>query len=42
MREKLDEDWGRLRHEIVKYAAFNEMIIELTKINSDGMPHIVK
>jgi hypothetical protein len=42
VREKLDNDWGRLQHEIVKYAALNESIIELTKIISDGMAFVNK
>lgn len=42
VREKLDNDWGRLQHEIVKYAAFNKSIIELTKIISAAMAFVNK
>jgi hypothetical protein len=40
VREKLDNDGGRLQREIEKYAGFSETVIQLTKIVADGMTHV--
>jgi hypothetical protein len=42
LREKLDYDGGRLEREIVNYATFNETVVQLTKIVSDGMAQVNK
>ena len=40
VRKKLDDEGGRIQHDIGQYATFSQSIIELTKIVSDGMMFI--
>ena len=40
VRKKLDDEGDRIQRDIGAYATFSELIIELTKIVSDGMTFI--
>jgi hypothetical protein len=40
IRQKLDDDGDRIQREIEHYVSFNQSIVELTKIVSDGMTTI--
>jgi hypothetical protein len=40
LRRKLDDDGRRVQREIAEYASLSQSVIELTKIVSEGMPHV--
>ena len=42
LREKLHDDGARLENEIVNYAEWSDLVVQLTKIASDSMAHVNK
>jgi hypothetical protein len=42
LREKLNNDGDRLHHAITQHATFSQLIVELTRIVSDGMASVNK
>jgi CRISPR/Cas system CSM-associated protein Csm2 small subunit len=42
VREKLDNDGDRLQREFADFAAFNQSIVQFTKVISDGMAFVNK
>jgi CRISPR/Cas system CSM-associated protein Csm2 small subunit len=40
VREKLDNDGDRLQREFAEFAAFNQSIVQFTKVISDGMAFV--
>jgi ABC-type transporter Mla subunit MlaD len=42
LRQKLDDEAGRIHRDIVEFASLSQSIMQLTNIVSDGMAHVAK
>jgi hypothetical protein len=42
LRQKLDDEGGRIHQEIVEFASLSQSVMQLTNIVSDGMTHVGK
>jgi hypothetical protein len=42
LRQKLDNEAGRIHHDIVEFASLSQSVMQLTNIVSDGMTHVGK
>jgi hypothetical protein len=42
LRQKLDDEAGRIHHDIVEFASLSQSVMQLTNIVSDGMTHVAK
>jgi hypothetical protein len=42
LRQKLDDEAGRIHQDIVEFASLSQSVMQLTNIVSDGMTHVAK
>ena len=42
LRQKLDDEGGRIRQQIVEFASLSQSVMQLTNIVSDGISHVAK
>jgi hypothetical protein len=42
LRQQLDDEAGRIHHEIAEFASLSQSVMQLTNIVADGMSHVAK